>query len=273
LAPTITQLWTDTHAERHSWAKRGYNQFLDGLSKWTRPCFASTELAHEVSVVLFGRSQAGKTTLLLQLLGIAGENMAHVSTLLRGGRTAGQSATATAMRYQRWSGESWLLSYDGRERELDDDDLRDELAAIRRQVEAGRAGVEPAVVCIPERFFSHDKVGLPPVRILDLPGDNPQNPSDAAHVRSIASSYIPYADLVLIIGRADGLDFLNPSAFVLPGIRDWRYTPTRFRIITSFSFSPKTLVEWIKCQETPSIEAVRDRPLKQNRPYPGNQST
>ena len=256
---SLENLWRDQWAGRQDWAFRAYDAFRDGLSEHTRSCL--TAGSTEASVVLFGRTQVGKTTLLLRLLGVSEQAAARVSTLLRGGRGAGQSATSTAMRYRRSDDDLWRIDSHG-ENGLDDDGLCQALATLRAQVEAGNGDVGVVTVSIPAKYFTPRKEGQT-VRILDLPGDNPANQAEARHVTAVATEYVPKADLVLIVGRADDLSFLNPRAFTLPGIRDWRYTPERFRIITTYSFSPRSLVKWIMGQAEPSPDLLRERLLQQ----------
>jgi energy-coupling factor transporter ATP-binding protein EcfA2 len=250
------------HESRLEWAHRAHRRFLAGLDERTRSCFADHD--GEASVVLFGRTQVGKTTLLLHLLGVDPAHTSDVSTLLRGGRASGQSATSTAMQYQRSPDHNWRLVIDGAERVLTVDALVDELADIRRAVETGCFDArDPVTVFIPGHLFASGENAGPGVRILDLPGDNPRDAAEAAHVRQIAERYVPHADLILIVGKADDLSFLNPRSFQLPGIRDWRFTPTRFRIITTYSFSLQSLVDWATRQSALDAGTFRTRLMEQ----------
>jgi len=50
----------------------------------------------------------------------------------------------------------------------------------------------------------------------------------------------------LLVGRGDDLSFLCPDALALPGIEDWQSVPSRFRIVTTYSYTPKSLREEAK---------------------------
>lgn len=60
-------------------------------------------------MVVFGKTQVGKTTLLMDLMGVSPAAMERVSTALRGGRAHGHSATATTMEYRRSEDQRWGL--------------------------------------------------------------------------------------------------------------------------------------------------------------------
>ncbi|CAG9172461.1 hypothetical protein LMG23992_02240 [Cupriavidus laharis] len=267
---SLAEYWRGLHDNRLAWAHEAYRQFVDTLDESVRECFANTD--GEASVALFGRTQVGKTSLLLILIGVHSDWLDHAGKLLRGGRGAGQSATATAMQYHRASGERWHIRFDDRDIDVPDTGLESELADIREQVEAGRwRGTDPIQIGIPSQYFepaSSDDVQaqgdalarIAPrigVRILDLPGDSPRNENERKHVHDVAQRYLPVADLILMVGKLDDLSFLNPEAMRLPGIRDWRYVPDRFRIVTTYSYSLQSEREWAKRQGTPDVNAIR----------------
>ena len=258
---SLLALWEELHSRRLDWAHRAYRSFLDSLDSRVRACF--TENDSEVSVALFGRTQVGKTTLLLHVLGVDEKHLPFVSGILRGGREAGQSSTATAMQYHRAADDQWHLKI-GQRTTLGKRQLVEALASLRECVEKGvPLPYEPVEVGIPRKYFSKQSDERPRVRILDLPGDSPRDVQEANHVRHIASRYLPLADLILIVGKLDDLSFLNPKAFTLPGISDWRYTPNRFRIITTFSFSLDSEKDWARRQPVLNTTAVRERVLEQ----------
>jgi GTPase SAR1 family protein len=258
----VAQQWDRISRSRLDWAHQAHKRFLDSLSDHTRACFSVHD--RETSVVLFGKTQVGKTTLLLKLMGVSEAYMGHVSELLRGGRKKGKSATATAMQYQRSIDNTWRITVDGVMQSINGTQLLTKLAEIRDDVESSRhVAHDPVMLSIPSNFFDNNTGDAPQVRILDLPGDNPSNPTEAKHVTAIAERYIPHADLILIVGKADDLDFINPRAFQLPGIRDWRFTPNRFRIITTYSFSPQSLRSWMDGEASVSATSFRGRLLDQ----------
>ncbi|WP_321959673.1 hypothetical protein [Paraburkholderia sp. J69-1] len=210
---------------------------------------------------MFGRTQVGKTTLILELMGVAPRHAARVSTVLRGRREIGKSATATAMEYRRSPDDRWRLKW-GTEQTFDDDAAMEaELAALREHMSTGRFKADaPVVVSIPAGCFETGEDTGPHARMLDLPGDNPREGAEQKHVSAMAEKYVPNADLILLVGRADSLSFLNSATLTLPGIQDWRIIPQRFRIVTTYSFTPETQRRLVEaCDETLGPDFFRRR--------------
>lgn len=267
-APTLRRMWAEGAEGRQSWALNAYSRFRSSLSPWTNQSLP--EAQDETMIVLFGPTQVGKTTLLLELLGIAKECLPHVSEVLRGGRGVGRSATATPMIYSESLDELWQL--DGHKAGLDDEGLRRALAQIRDDVEAGVAISRPRTVNIPVHYFDTERGASPRVRILDLPGADPANGNEAKYVRRAAQDYAPLADLIILITRADDLGFLKPWNLTEQFGRtlDWTLAPERFCIVTSYAFTLGTLRDWLsESRETRNLSALRARTAEQIRRFDG----
>jgi hypothetical protein len=235
------------NARPFGWAYRAHKRFIDTLSPEIRAHLGNGGAGHQPYVVVFGRTQVGKTTLLLELMGVAAHAQQRVGSVLRGGRSHGKSATATTMEYQRSPDAAWRLGSGLDAASFQDDSaMCAALAALREAMSARRLdGASPVVVAIPDDCFADNGPGGGP-RMLDLPGDNPTEPVEADHVRRMAERYVPYADLILLVGRADDLTFLYPESLALPGIEDWQFVPNRFRIVTTYSFTPYTVRQYVQ---------------------------
>ena len=267
-APTLRRMWADGAEGRQSWALNAYRSFRNSLSPWTNQSLP--EAQDETMIVLFGPTQVGKTTLLLELLGVAKEWLPHVSEVLRGGRGVGRSATATPMVYRESLGELWQLS--GHEVGLNDEGMKQALGQIRDGVEAGAVNTRPRTLHIPVRYFDVDRGASPRVRILDLPGADPADSNEAEHVRRVAQEYAPLADIIMLITRADDLGFLKPSILTEQFGRtlDWTLAPKRFCIVTSYAFTLGTLRDWLsEPEKTRDVAALRARTEEQIRSFDG----
>lgn len=261
----VIDYWQRLESRQSEWAFRAYDRLVKTLSFDVQDRIQLRESNAEPYVVIFGKTQVGKTTLLLDLMGIDLQQMATLSQVLRGGREAGKSATATAMEYRRSTDARWGLSVQSKKRWFTSDDaMAQALAQLRQQMERGELVVDsPCIVHIPGRFFRIQTSGVPGVRILDLPGDNPANVQEQKHVNQMAKTYLPFADLVLLIGRGDDLSFLQPEVITLPGIEDWQAMPHRFRIVTTYSYSAQSVKTLIRNDPAFDITQLRQRLIEQ----------
>lgn len=260
---TLASLWSEHSQRRLSWAEAAYAQFLSSIA----PELAAQYRDHrdEVTVVVYGKTQVGKTTLILKLMGVAPEQMSLVSRVLRGGRSKGNSATPTAMVYSRSLDDGWRLVVEGASTTYESPDaMEDGLRLLREKMEFGQLFTNrPVQVQLPAVLFGETSNQNLAVNIVDLPGDSPANAIEKAHVSHVASQYIPNADLVLLVGKADDLGFIDPEKLVLPVLGDWRYSPGRFRLITTFTVQSASFRGWLQRHSQVDATSIRQRLLSQ----------
>lgn len=255
--------WDELYESRLDWAERAYATFLHGIDEEVARDF---ERKGEVTVVLYGRTQVGKTTLLLKVLGIADEHFAQVSLVLRGGREAGHSATATATRYARSQDDYWRIGPD-QDDPHDDEALERHLARLRMRVEAGKYDDDnPVNIWIPRRYFIQQAPRID-VRILDLPGTHSTNPNEQKHVARVAARFVPAADVVLLVGKANALGFLKPEELGLEELQYWPHSPERFKIILTHTYSAQSTKDWIAEKGGCDVHSVRGYMLEQLRTH------
>lgn len=226
------------------WAFKAYDRFAERLSPDVQRHLGVQR--KEAYTVVFGRTQVGKSTLILHLLGVRAAAIGSLSDVLRGGRKSGNSSTALPTEYRRsrddcwritWGGQSWLC--------LSDDEARDIFGKARKAMEADVALADDALcsVDIPTRYLETASPQFRGTRVLDLPGMDAANSAEQRFVTRIAESLVPNADLILLVGRADDLTFLMPDQLAVPGMSDWQITPRRFRVVTTYSFTPASVRE------------------------------
>lgn len=229
------------------WAFRAHSRFLGSLSSEVRRYMG--ERREEAYAVVYGRTQVGKSTLILNLLGLRPDAIGVVSTVLRGGRATGYSSTAVPTEYRCSHDEHWRIHWSAKTHKCASDcEAEAEFAQVRKAMEQNAvsptAGV--CVVEIPARHFDNDTTGARDTRILDLPGIEAADSVEREFVERVARSLVPNADLILLVGRADDLSFLSPEHVALPGIADWQCSPRRFRIVTTYSFTPESVREFAR---------------------------
>ena len=261
------EYWHELHKRQSDWAFRAYGRLIQTLSEDVQEKLSLKDEAAQPYVVIFGKTQVGKTTLLLDLMGIAAEQMPIISEVMRGGREQGKSATATTMEYRASQGEYWGLTIPGEPapRLLDSDqEMKRALGQLREVMESGQLVAEtPCVVHIPKRFFDTTHSRATNVRILDLPGDNPANEQEQKHVNQMAKTYLPFADLILLVGRGDDLGFLKPEVITLPGIEDWQAMPHRFRIVTTYSYTAQSVKDILRNDDAADESLLRRRLIQE----------
>ena len=270
---SIEKTWTDLSQRRLAWAFRAYDRFIETLSPDVREHFPKGDEQGEAYVVVFGKTQVGKTTLILDLMGLSGCSLKRVSNVLRGGREVGKSATATAMEYRRSSDDHWQFVHgtataSSEPMRYDDAGMTAALGDVREQMSKKRLQADkPFIVWIPNDCFDGDKNAGFSVRMLDLPGDHAADAVERNHVQQMAQKYVPNADLILLVGKGDDLSFLKPASLELPSIEDWQIVPNRFRIVTTYSFTAQSVRDAIKQQKTVDAEFFRRHLLEQIRTF------
>lgn len=269
----IEKTWAALNQQQLAWAFRAYDRFIESLSPDVREHFPKGDEQGEAYVVVFGKTQVGKTTLILDLMGLSGHSLKRVSNVLRGGREAGKSATATAMEYRRSSDDQWRFTSgsvmaSGDPMRYDDASMEIALGDVREQMFQKRLQADkPFIVWIPNDCFENDKTAGFSVRMLDLPGDHAADAIERKHVQQMAQKYVPNADLILLVGKGDDLSFLKPDSLELPSIEDWQIVPNRFRIVTTYSFTAQSVRDAMQQQKTVDAEFFRKRLLGQIRTF------
>lgn len=266
---SVEQMWTGLSQQRLAWAFNAYDRFIDSLSPDVREHFPKGDEQGEAYVVVFGKTQVGKTTLILDLMGLSVHCLERVSHVLRGGREAGKSATATAMEYRRSTDHHWRFvsgtaTASSEPLPYDDAAMEAALGDVRKQMSNKRLHAEkPFIVWIPDDCFENGINTGFSVRMLDLPGDHAADAVERKHVQQMAQKYVPNADLILLVGKGDDLSFLRPASLELPSIEDWQIVPNRFRIVTTFSFTAQSVRDAMQQEKTVDAEFFRKRLLEQ----------
>jgi hypothetical protein len=260
----VLDYWHELQSKRSDWAFRAYDRLLDTLSQDVSDKLKRHNKTVEPYVVIYGKTQVGKTTLLLDLMGVNPEYLSNVSKILRGGRKAGESATATAMEYCCSEDSRWGLFKDPNTVWFESsEELIAALSELRDEMESNQfVSNFPCILYIPKHFFLENSQRLN-VRILDLPGENPTSAAEQHHVSNMAKTYLPFADMVLLVGKGDDLSFLRPEVITIPGIEDWQAMPQHFRIVTTFSYETKTVRDLIRREEFIDTTQIRKRLIQQ----------
>lgn len=253
----ISALWASHSCRSMDWAKVAYGSFLNTLD----PTLARQYRQHadEVTVTVFGKIGAGKTALILTLLGIAPKYFKLATQVLHGVHPRDGGAEV-AMKFSRSVDNHWYLVVDGRsERFVNQQSIETRITAICSELEiSGLHPKDPIEIRLPGNFFAANAKIEQSVNVIDLPGDNSSNKLDQTHIYSIAENYIQNVDLVLLVGDTDDLSFIDPIRMRFPALSDWCFSPSRFRIITI----SKARTAWYR-EELAHQDSIDQRALRQ----------
>ncbi|TCB67507.1 dynamin family protein [Acinetobacter sp. ANC 4178] len=238
-----SQDWHKFYEQRYQWATDAYQSFLDRVDPDLQADLKRTD---QVTIVVYGSTQVGKTSLILKLLRIKESCMSEVSKPLRGGREMGKSSTIMPIRYRKSVDDQWHFR-DSQGTNIDVSTVDEYFRKLRETVEYGRQHQREVIdVHIPQKYFISDLEQTPlDVRILDLPGIQAIDTNEQSHVEKIAKQYATTADVILLVGRLDDLSFLNPERLVLDEFKYWTSQLNRFRVVFTYAFSPITVLDYI----------------------------
>lgn len=236
---------------RFDWVTEAKRRVRDQFEHPFARQLISSESSNNVNVALFGKTQVGKTTLILKLMGIKDECFAEISTLLRCGSEIGNSATPTAMIYSYSEDQSFKINmhhpeHSSRDKpeSLDFNGIDDQLKSIRKQVESNQLNDLDAIkIGIPKIYFNDgDYID---VNIIDLPGLNSSNDHERSWTKTLIKQFLPAANIVLVLDRgnqvAGFLDLFEDEE--LNRITNWKYFPKKYRVITTYSYSAESVLK------------------------------
>ena len=242
---TAEKSWADLINERYRWAEESFVAFLQKFDA-QRLIQATDNSSRQVSVILYGPAQVGKTSLILTLLGIRDDRFTELNTLLRGEQELGTMSTARTYRYRMAKDDFWYFSHrENGTTPFSDQEAKAIFADFRLEVEQGTRDFDSVDVFLPRRFFDRERRSAR-LLIRDLPGTHSTNTNEQYYVNVLASRYLASADVVLLTGKADALSFLKPEELNNALLNDWHWQRHRFRIVLTRAYSDGTLQNRIK---------------------------
>lgn len=239
----LAALWEPIYSSRIAWRSRAIQSYIDTIKDEEIKDIVENSLTGSVPVSLYGKSQVGKTTFLLNLLGIKDEYINLISDILRCGSRKGAAATPTAMIYRKSGDVYFRVIYHSHAKELQtENEVRDELIELRQSIERKKfQQLEEVIVEIPSRYFNDDN--LCNIQVCDLPGIHSSNEDEKPHVEKIIKKFFPISSLKLIFQIGNDINdashlFNNNS---LSEIYGWKYSPKQFRLIITHAYSASSI--------------------------------
>lgn len=166
-------------------------------------------------IMLYGPTQVGKTTLLMNMMGVLPQKQDALRKILRGGASTGNSATSTAVIYSKWDNSLFGLST----RSIDEDppepepltenEFSEKIVELNRK---NRSAISSAShdykgvfhYFIPANYFA-DAEEDNDVEFIDLPGFGEKNEIMRQQADMLISQYASRVDGAIIVAKANNL--------------------------------------------------------------------
>jgi hypothetical protein len=245
--------WSPLYRSRWNWADLVIDEYVRDLDKSLQSHFhrGDDPSPDHFGAVMYGKTQAGKTTLILKLMGLSEDGVAKsvrgdptATQILRAGRIKGNSSTAIPTRYS-WSRhpDRWEYSFDGESTELSGREVFARLQKFRDE-EGDPSSLDDRGVLdlgIPYRYRSQSSPTVVPM-ILDLPGVEAESQQEREYAARLVRRYVPAAQMVVLMSTADSVASLF-SGLVreLPQLSVWDTVPERFRIVLTRTVSSSSV--------------------------------
>lgn len=250
------RIWFDINKTRYDWAKTAHTDFMRNVDK---QYYQSTETKEQIYIAIYGPSQVGKTSLLLELLGVSSEYYSTVEEALRGKQIYGNSATATVIRYKVSNDNHWeILS---RNKDLyfksednaihsEDEQVASMLSQIRSEMHLkGRYfHIDEIQLSIPMRYINKNKLTNKDVIIYDLPGVHAKNKNERDFVSKIIKDRLIFSDMVLMVTTIDNMGkIIHKENLIFDELHNWHLNPIKFKVIFTRFYSDYSSIE--KCKK------------------------
>ena len=209
-------------------------------------------------VCVYGKSQVGKTTLILNMIGLKDDECKNdVSEVLRGGIARGNSSTSTAIIYSQSDSNQYgvrIETLEGQNLTKDvefftKEKMSEKLKTIRESVEKNEFSNKSILhIFIPKDYFPTSDQNQQ-ITILDLPGVESRNINEKTHVESLMARYIPLSSVCIITVPANEIQSLE--VLELPNDIDWKSLSHKFYVVIT------------KCYSIGNIKSYFDTPRDQ----------
>jgi len=233
----MRELFIEFEKNRYEWAFDAKHDFMSRFQLYDAE--GVTPDQEKVVLSVYGPTQVGKTTLILNLLRVKEEAIEEISSFLRGKREIGQSATVTVTSYSVSATEDYVLTLPNQEPEViqSTDILEDRLSTLRVDVEAGRIdSLAPVRIALPKSYFEQADVAI---ELLDLPGIESAEEREIRHVERCVNHWIPRSHICLIVNGAGDLTFLRDIG--MTHLQHWYDYPDNFYVVLTRAYSPESV--------------------------------
>ena len=235
--------WNQIFNNKQLWQRNTFYRLKNNLFSTKNNRFIEYDNSHETHlVIVYGKTQVGKTTLILNMIGLKQDKFTEVYDTLRAGISKGNSSTSTAIIYSKspsnqygcaissiYSTDIDFISF------YNQQEMVQKLKDIRSNVESNNMNINNILyIYIPCEYFRNDNT-VNNVSIMDLPGVESRNKAEKAHVEDLMLKYIPLSTVCVVACRANEIQLLETLS--LPNDLDWMNMPHKFLLVLTNAYS------------------------------------
>ena len=246
--------WNQLFHKKEDWQKNTFDRIKASLISAKDNRFLRFESVTESHLVMvYGKTQVGKTSLILEMIGLRDDCIQSVYDVLRAGTPRGNSSTSTAILYASSDCEAYGLAFADASanspRQIsyyDSEGIVTELIRIRQDVEQHRADPSKILyIYIPCNYFAQN-YAKNSVAILDMPGIEGRNTKEALHIQNLMAMYLPVSSVCIIVCRSNDIQSLD--ALALPNGLDWKQLNHRFLLAVTSAYNDGTTKQFFRTQ-------------------------
>lgn len=235
--------WNQFFLQKDDWQKNTFNRIKNDLICVKNNRFVNYDNSEKnYLVMMYGKSQVGKTTLILNMIGLKSEYFQEVYDTLRAGVPRGNSSTSTAIIYSKSNNNQYGCSFSlindllsKNVEYFDKSGMVKHLEKIRNNVENNRINLDRILfLYIPNNYFINDS-SVNNISIMDMPGVESRNHKEDNHVHNIMSKYIPISSVCIITCTSNEIQSLETTE--LPNGIKWKDNPHKFILVITKSYN------------------------------------
>lgn len=238
------------------WTEPIVERFLDSFTKFDAH---QVDFKGQIYVGVYGPTQVGKTTFILNLIGINENRFEELSKALRGKQSIGKSSTVTATLYEKNSDNNFEIIFPTKEKVTCEtcEELENILQDFRKKVTTQTyEEMNEMVIKIPKNFFYSNYDKTDNLIIVDLPGDDTKDTSEEKHVEQILNKYLLLCKTVIIMEI--GTKINNLFQLSLESMKGWFKDESRFMVVLTRASSNRDIQEKLISGELNTVEETRE---------------
>ena len=248
--------WNQLFLKKEDWQCKTFEMIKSDLISVKNNRFVRYDNTKENHLVMiYGKSQVGKTTLILNMIGLKPDCFSEVYETLRAGVPRGNSSTSTAIIYAKSINEQYgcalssMNAISSKDTQYyDKKGMISHLEKIRQQVENNRVPQDNILfIYIPKNYFIQDSTA-DSISIMDMPGIESRNHKEDIHVQNLMTKYIPISSVCIIACRSNEIQSLE--TLVLPNHLEWKRMEHRFILVITHAYNDGTTKQYFR--ESPS---------------------